>query len=108
MFWFCCGKSPLSEIKTGEDHACAIDTFNVVRCWGRNDGGQLGNGRDENSNLPLKVIPNVDSLAVGTIHSCVITNANKLACWGFNGNGQFGDGSMVSSNVPTFSDVTKK
>ena len=26
----------------GEDHTCAIDDKALLRCWGRNDWGQLG------------------------------------------------------------------
>jgi alpha-tubulin suppressor-like RCC1 family protein len=42
-------------ISAGASHACAITPAGDVMCWGLNDFGQLGDNRQDNSNLPVAV-----------------------------------------------------
>lgn len=51
--------SPLTVAETidgGLWHACAVDSLQRVLCWGRNVEGQLGDGNNVNSNVPVKTV----------------------------------------------------
>ncbi|MFO0604731.1 MAG: FG-GAP-like repeat-containing protein [Polyangiales bacterium] len=44
------------EIAAGRHHTCARLQNGDVRCWGDNDGGQLGDGTQENRSTPVTAI----------------------------------------------------
>ena len=95
----------------GGAHGCAIMATGGVRCWGRNDSGQLGYettvsvGDDEHplSYPELDVRPPVVSadatlvsIGVGLNHSCVLFSTGEVLCWGGNEVGQLGRGNNQS------------
>jgi alpha-tubulin suppressor-like RCC1 family protein len=43
-------------IGTGCMHSCAITASGRIWCWGFNQHGQLGDGTEDNSNVPVQVI----------------------------------------------------
>jgi alpha-tubulin suppressor-like RCC1 family protein len=48
------------QLAVGRNHACAMITTNTfndtgIRCWGLNDDGQLGDGTNETSLVPVAV-----------------------------------------------------
>jgi len=48
--------SGISRISVGISHACVLTTSSHgIKCWGSNDVGQLGNGTNSNSNIPVSV-----------------------------------------------------
>jgi alpha-tubulin suppressor-like RCC1 family protein len=65
----------------------------VLRCWGANYSGQLGNGTQIDAPTPI-VIRNATVVAASK-HTCAIDpqSASKLYCWGDNSKGQIGNGS---------------
>jgi len=83
-------------------HACAITTNDTVKCWGRNESGQLGNNSITNSKTPVDVfnLGPVKSIALGGYHTCAITINDTVKCWGYNGSGQIGNNSTVNSKIP--------
>jgi alpha-tubulin suppressor-like RCC1 family protein len=86
----------------GGNFSCALEN-GVVKCWGKNDVGQLGNGTTENSLTPLLVTDlqdGVRALDTGSIHSCAITLGGGIKCWGFNEVGQLGDDSNENRLSP--------
>jgi alpha-tubulin suppressor-like RCC1 family protein len=88
------------SIGAGDDHTCAVLDDGGVECWGYNKYGELGNGTEIDSNVPVKVYGlNVGVIAVagGWDHSCALTVLGGVVCWGNNEYGQLGNGSAVES-----------
>jgi hypothetical protein len=74
----------------------------TVWAWGRNDYGQLGNGTNTNSNLPVPVsgLSGVTDIAGGFYHSLALKNDWTVWAWGYNNDGELGNGTNTNSNVP--------
>ncbi len=49
------GISSATAISTGYDHACALLSGGSIKCWGRNDVGELGNGQTYDYSTPQAV-----------------------------------------------------
>ena len=47
------GLSTVASVASGGDHSCALLVGGEVRCWGRNDEGQLGDGSTADSSIPV-------------------------------------------------------
>lgn len=93
---------------------CIIASNDRVYCWGSNNYGQLGNGLDINSSVPVSVISDgvLSGLQVKSIYSgggdffCVIASNDRPYCWGFNGDGRVGNNTNINSLVPAEVDIT--
>ena len=70
--------------------------------WGYNLFGGLGNGSNNDSNVPVAVVGDLtfQSISAGNYHTCGLTSAGEAYCWGYNSFGQLGDGSNTDRNVP--------
>jgi len=49
------GAPKVVDMALGENHTCALLANNTVKCWGRNDYGQLGDGTTTDSSIPVLV-----------------------------------------------------
>lgn len=89
------------QVALGEAHGCGRLGDGTVRCWGRNDRGQLGAGHFEPSAYPLPVegLEGVVALAAGAFHTCAVRRDRTVACWGDNQTGQLGAGADVEASV---------
>jgi hypothetical protein len=81
---------------------CARRRAGTVACWGNNYGGQLGNGTNVSSDVPLLVdgLSNVTSLGAGSSHTCASKADGSVVCWGWNDDGQLGNGTTTTSYTP--------
>ena len=94
----------IESISLGNLHALAIASDGTVYAWGSNFYGQLGNGTNASSTVPVKVntiggLPTNKALKVdaGYSHSLVVTTNGDVYAWGNNLCGQFGNGMNVRS-----------
>lgn len=101
-------------LSSGYDHTCAMMMDNSLKCWGRNDFGQLGDGTTSHQIVPVKVNglnTAIKSISAGGYYTCVLTLIQKMKCWGHNMWGQLGDGKTQSQTLPVdvadLSDVTE-
>lgn len=74
----------IASYHANSSRKCIIDNTQALRCWGVNDGGQVGDGTTINRDTPVEVDPGVSYkyVAHGVNISCGITVAGKLRCWG--------------------------
>jgi alpha-tubulin suppressor-like RCC1 family protein len=93
-------------ISAGDQHTCAITEANVVKCWGLNENGQLGDGTYTDRLTPVTVKESTDinllavEISAGYQHTCAITTSGGAKCWGYNEDGQLGDGTTTRRRSP--------
>lgn len=98
----------IGVVAAGGEFTCGVLESGGVRCWGRNDVGQLGNGNQiisaapgSRTQLAVRSITNAIAVAAGSAHACALLSTGGVRCWGRNTNGQLGDGTTNNSFVPT-------
>jgi len=89
-------------MSAGGTHSCTLLTHGIVKCWGDNYNGQLGDGTTTNSAIPVTVSGStgVTAVSAGGGHSCALLSNGTVQCWGNNLSGQLGDGTTTSRTVP--------
>jgi hypothetical protein len=96
------GDATTASVATGSFHACAADTTGIVRCWGYNGAGQLGQNNQTSSSIPV-TLPSptgVEEVAATDQGSCARTTTGNVYCWGDNSYGQLGDGTNTGRLTP--------
>jgi alpha-tubulin suppressor-like RCC1 family protein len=110
------------EVAVGPHHACAWAGIVGVRCWGRGERGELGDGSRAGSAVARSAALHVDPamhvcvggegrLAIdgatlvledrGGGHTCAIAGPDaEVWCWGANDRGQLGDGTTEDRPLP--------
>lgn len=97
---------PLSPIAIGGLHACGLLSGGIVKCWGLNDSGQLGDGTTINRAMPVQVsgISNAVGIAAGWFggyeHTCALLADGNVKCWGSNLYRQLGNGTTTDRFTP--------
>lgn len=96
------GITGATAITTGAYHTCALLADSTLRCWGRNDQGQLGNGTVTSSSTAVTVsgLTGVAAVSGGGVHTCAVLTNGTVRCWGENQFGQLGNGNTATSTTP--------
>lgn len=84
--------SRIIEVGSGGDFSCALRDDGLVYCWGVNNVGQLGDGSQAPSSVPVQVSGAVRfaHIYVGDIAACGLTATGAAYCWGSNQYGLLG------------------
>ena len=97
----------VTKVVCGYMFTCALMVNETVRCWGKNNEGQLGNGDTTGVNVlspPATSIANLSGvvqLVAGFVHTCVVVLGGSARCWGANTYGQLGTGDYTKLFVPS-------
>jgi len=98
-----------TQISGAYDHTCALLSDHSVKCWGFNDGGELGYGDTVQRDAPA-----VESIALGGPalqisagyqHTCALLVEGIVKCWGNNNDGELGYGDLVQREAPAVEGV---
>ena len=100
------GRTAVS-LSLGKEHTCVVLDNGVLKCWGDNQYGQLGDGisyidADTPQTINLGLGNLATSVASGDMQTCAILTDASLMCWGDNQFGQLGIGSTNDEYYPTF------
>ncbi len=82
-------------ITSGGYTTCALLPDTTVRCWGLNEFGEVGNGSDSPSGVPVRastVGTSVAEISLARGHGCALRVTGTVDCWGLNDGGQLGNG----------------
>ena len=100
--------SGVTAITAGGNHTCALTSAGAVKCWGKNEFGQIGDGTSgymNNRLVPTQVsglTSGVVAISAGGAHTCALMSTGTVKCWGLNESGQVGDGTSGNNRlVPT-------
>ncbi len=88
------GLTNVSQVSTGLDFSCFLISGGTIKCMGKNDYGQLGNGTTTNSITPVSVsgITNAIQVSAGGAFVCAVLATGSVMCWGSDFYGTLGDG----------------
>ena len=93
---------PATALFVGTSHSCATttDASQHLRCWGRNQDGELGIGVTGGPKPISTVagISNVAGLAMAPGRTCASTNGKEVYCWGAN---KYGEGGLAAVGAIT-------
>lgn len=91
------------QMSTSVSHVCGIKHDYSLWCWGEGGNGQLGNGSNSESPVPVLVSGGGTwkSISAGQWYSCGIRSDDTARCWGAGWTGALGTGAGGDVNVPT-------
>ncbi|MFH0796212.1 MAG: choice-of-anchor D domain-containing protein [Candidatus Omnitrophota bacterium] len=99
----------ITAIAGGADHTMALKDDGTVWTWGGNDCGQLGDGTNTDTNVPVQVkgefgedfLTDIIAIAGGGDHTIALKDDGTVWTWGWDFYGQLGDGTESDSiNTP--------
>lgn len=95
------------KIAAGGGHSLALDEDGTVFAWGSGASGQLGNGTERESTMPVTVtddgvLDDKEVIDVSTLgdHSLALTQDGKVYSWGAGKYGQLGNDDTENADRP--------
>jgi alpha-tubulin suppressor-like RCC1 family protein len=88
---------------------CALLEGGLIKCWGWNEDGQLGNGDEsfQDSSIPVSVVDFIwqeTSFSAGNLQTCALGgitgSQSDVWCWGSGSSGKLGPGTDEDSPYP--------
>ncbi len=100
------GVTSFSQVSTGTTLSCGIANTGKIYCWGTGSSGQIGNGVNDNVNIPTSVtkpsgVDSFNAVSTNNNFSCALANTGQVYCWGVGISGQIGNSANSNVNVPT-------
>jgi len=96
--------SDVVVLSVGETHNCVLTLAGTVKCWGRNDNGQIGDDTLIDRREPVAVTgfdgQAIVGISAGFEHTCAAAANSRVWCWGNGANGRLGRNSETSSSTP--------
>jgi alpha-tubulin suppressor-like RCC1 family protein len=92
----------LHDLVAGGNHACGLDDYRHMWCWGYDADGRLADG-NPTSYRPVPTmseIQDVVAITAGGEHSCAVDSKGGIRCAGFDRRGDLGDGLRTTQGVP--------
>ena len=92
-----------SFVGVGSRHSAAIKADGTLWTWGSNNHGQLGDGSNTDSSVPVQessMATNWTSVDGGFAHTSAIRSDGTLWTWGYNNFGQLGNGNTADALIP--------
>lgn len=82
----------MAWVSVGSFTTCGADASGLAYCWEGNPRGQLGNGSQDGSTVPMRVSSDLAFVQVsaGIVQSCGVTTSGAGFCWGDDSFGQLG------------------
>lgn len=104
------------DFSISNEHTVALTSDGQIYAWGRNESGQLGDGTNTASTLPVAVrtvgTPFAGKKAVQVVaggwegaHSLALGTDGTVYSWGRNLNGQLGDQTTNDTTIVTFAKI---
>jgi len=93
----------VAVLAAGSAANCAVTGAGTAWCWGSGNAGQLGNGSQEWSSVPVRVSAvgsGVATIATGGDHTCAVAASGAVLCWGLNVSGLPGDDQPLIRLMP--------
>jgi alpha-tubulin suppressor-like RCC1 family protein/outer membrane protein OmpA-like peptidoglycan-associated protein len=89
----------VSALAVGSWHTCALLTTGTMKCWGKNEFGQLGDRTKTDSGSPVDVsgLSGVTGIATAMHSTCAVIGGG-VKCWGRNADGELGNNKPATSD----------
>jgi alpha-tubulin suppressor-like RCC1 family protein len=97
------GLTGVKALAGGNRFRLALLADGLLRGWGANNVGQLGQGStSESVTVPAPAAPSTSARAVsgGSYHALALLDSGAVSSWGYNSSGQVGDGTTSERDAP--------